>query len=350
MTIALKTLRTGADLVAAGLGAQGSAETFEAIGARYAIAITPAMAALIDRDDPADPIARQFLPALAELGSHASELADPIGDAAHSPVPGIVHRYPDRALLKLLHLCPVYCRFCFRREMVGPGAAATLEASAVDAALAYIAEHPAIWEVILTGGDPMALSPRRLNEVMVRLAAIGHVKIIRLHSRVPAVDPGRVTDAMVAALRVPGAATYVALHANHARELTPEARVACARLIDAGIPMLGQTVLLKGVNDNVATLAALMRAFVETRIKPYYLHHPDLAPGTAHFRVGIAEGQALVRALQGSVSGLCQPTYVLDIPGGHGKAPIGPSYLVPDGGSEFSVRDFNGAEHLYPPV
>ena len=350
MTIALKTLRNGADLVAAGFGAPGTAATIEAIAARYAIAITPAMAALIDRDDPNDPIARQFLPNRAELDSHASELADPIGDAVHSPVPGIVHRYPDRVLLKLLHVCPVYCRFCFRRDMVGPGASATLQAAAVDAAIAYIAENPAIWEVILTGGDPLALSPRRLNEVMVRLAAIGHVKIIRLHSRVPAVDPGRVSDAMVAALKVAGAATYVALHANHARELTLEARAACARLVDGGIPMLGQTVLLKGVNDDVTTLAALMRAFVETRIKPYYLHHPDLAPGTAHFRLGIAEGQALVQALQGSVSGLCQPTYVLDIPGGHGKAPIGPSYLAPAGEAEFSVRDFNGGEHLYPPL
>ena len=350
MTVALKTLRTGADLVAAGFGAPGTAETIDTIGARYAIAITPAMAALIDRDDPDDPIARQFLPNAAELDRNASELADPIGDAAHSPVEGIVHRYPDRVLLKLLHVCPVYCRFCFRREMVGPGASATLAAPAVEAAIAYIAQHPAIWEVILTGGDPLALSPRRLNEVMTRLAAIDHVKIIRLHSRVPAVDPGRVTDEMVAALKVAGAATYVALHANHARELTLAARAACARLVDAGIPMLGQTVVLKGVNDDVATLAALMRAFVEARIKPYYLHHPDLAPGTAHFRLGIAEGQALVRALQGSVSGLCQPTYVLDIPGGHGKAPIGPSYLAPAGAAAFSVRDFNGGEHLYPPL
>ena len=346
----MKTLRNAADLVAAGLAAPGQAPAIARVGARYAIAITPAMAALINTGDASDPIARQFLPDLAELDSHASELADPIGDAAHSPVEGIVHRYPDRVLLKLLHVCPVYCRFCFRREMVGPGASAVLSPQAVDAAIGYIAATPAIWEVILTGGDPLALAPRRLGEVMARLAAIDHVKIIRLHSRVPAVDPARISDELVAALKVKGAATYVALHANHPRELTCDARAACARLIDAGIPMLGQTVLLRGINNDVVTLAALMRAFVETRIKPYYLHHPDLAPGTAHFRLGIAEGQALMRALQGSVSGLCQPTYVLDIPGGHGKAPIGPNYLAETGPQTYRVADFNACGHAYPPA
>jgi lysine 2,3-aminomutase len=180
---------------------------------------------------------------------------------------------------------------------------------------------------------------------MDRLSRIEHVKVVRFHTRVPAVEPQMVTDELVAALKSPGKAVYVALHANHARELTPAARAACARIVDAGIPMLGQTVLLRGVNDDPEALTALMRAFVETRIKPYYLHHGDLAPGTSHLRTTIAEGQAVVRAMRGSVSGLCQPTYVLDIPGGHGKVPVGPQYLAEDG-----VEDPSGLRHAYPPT
>jgi lysine 2,3-aminomutase len=203
------------------------------------------------------------------------------------------------------------------------------------------------------------LSPRRLGEIMADLAAIDHVRIIRIHTRVPVADPARISAEMVAALRVEGAATWVALHANHARELTGKARAACAAMIDAGIPMVSQSVLLRGVNDNVAALEALMRAFVECRIKPYYLHHGDLAPGTAHLRTTLEHGQQLMRALRGRVSGLCQPDYVLDIPGGYGKAPVGPSYLsqassLPGEGeldpeTRYRVVDYCGDVHLYPP-
>jgi lysine 2,3-aminomutase len=306
------------------------------------------MAALIDRSDPHDPIARQFVPDAAELAVLPEERRDPIGDLAHSPVEGIVHRYPDRVLLKAVHVCPVYCRFCFRREMVGPQGLGTLSPEAMDAAFAYIAAHPEIWEVILTGGDPLVLSPRRLDEIMGRLEAIVHVKIVRFHTRVPVVEPERIDDALIAALKAGRKTAYVALHANHPRELTEAARAACGRLVDAGIVMISQSVLLKGVNDSPETLAALMRAFVETRIKPYYLHHPDLAPGTGHFRLTIAEGQALVAALRGRISGLCQPTYILDIPGGHGKAVIGADTIRESGGRH-SVLDFRGGEHVYPP-
>ena len=287
------------------------------------------------------------------------ENADPIGDHAHSPVAGIVHRYPDRVLFKLVHVCAVYCRFCFRREMVGPGKATALSSDAYNGALGYIRAHSEIWEVILTGGDPLMLSPRRLTEVMADLAAIDHVRIIRIHTRVPVADPARISAEMVAALRVEDAATWVALHANHARELTGKARAACAALIDAGIPMVSQSVLLRGVNDNAAALEALMRAFVENRIKPYYLHHGDLAPGTAHLRTTLEHGQQLMRSLRGRVSGLCQPDYVLDIPGGYGKAPVGPSYLsqansLPGEGeldpeTRYRIVDYCGDVHLYPP-
>ncbi len=344
-----KTLRKPDALARAGLIEPTQLSALEQVAARYAVAITPAMAELIDTSDAADPIARQFLPQAAELDVHPGELTDPIGDHVHSPVEGIVHRYPDRVLLKVTHACAVYCRFCFRREMVGPTGSAVLSPAAVDGALAYIADHSAIWEVILTGGDPLVLSARRLQALMSRLAAIEHVKIVRFHTRVPAVDPDSVTDALIAALKASGKAVYVALHANHPRELTPAARAACARLVDAGVPMLGQTVLLKGVNDDPEVLAALMRAMVETRIKPYYLHHGDLAPGTSHLRTGVEEGQALMRALRGRISGLCQPTYVLDIPGGHGKVPIGPAYLAPEGAG-FRIEDPWATGHHYPPV
>jgi lysine 2,3-aminomutase len=234
--------------------------------------------------------------------------------------------------------------------MVGPGKPNILAKAALDGALEYIRSHAEIWEVILTGGDPLVLSPRRLRVIMNALAEIDHVKVIRFHTRLPVADPSRVTAELVRAMKAAGKAVYVAVHVNHARELTPQARVACARIADAGIPLLAQTVLLAGVNDNEAALGDLMRALVECRIKPYYLHHADLAPGTSHLRVDLARGQELVRALRGRWSGLCQPEYVLDIPGGHGKSPIGPSYLdgtnVPD---RYWVEDFKGRQHLYPP-
>ena len=344
-----RPIRTPQELVDAGLAAPERLGELEAVAERYAIAISPAMADLIDRDDPDDPIARQFVPNGAELDIRAEELADPIGDLSHSPVEGIVHRYPDRVLLKAVHVCPVYCRFCFRREMVGPEGLGTLSAAALDKALAYIAENTGIWEVILTGGDPLVLSARRLNEIMERLAAIGHVKVVRFHTRVPVVEPERIEGGLIAALKASGKAIYLAVHANHPREFTEAARAACGRLADAGIVLLGQSVLLRGVNDDPDTLAALLRAMVETRIKPYYLHHPDLAPGTSHFRLSIEEGQKLVAGLRGRISGLCQPTYVLDIPGGHGKAPIGANAIVPRGDGCFTVTDFRGTEHAYPP-
>jgi lysine 2,3-aminomutase len=348
MNAAPKTLRHLTELAATGLAPAGQRAALEQVAARYAVAITPAMAELIDPADPRDPIARQFVPDPAELDARPEETADPIGDHAHSPVEGIVHRYPDRALLKLTPICAVYCRFCFRREMIGPGAK-PLTPRQLDAALGYIAARPEIWEVILTGGDPLVLSARRLQAVVSQLAAIAHVKVIRVHTRVPVADPARVTPELVRALKAKGKATYVALHANHARELTPDARAACARLIDAGIPMLSQSVLLAGVNDDPATLEDLMRALVECRIKPYYLHHADLARGTAHLRTSIEHGQELMRALRGRISGLCQPTYVLDIPGGHGKSPIGPNYLSQDTTGRYRIEDFNGAQHCYPP-
>ncbi|MGA3301885.1 MAG: lysine-2,3-aminomutase-like protein [Methylovirgula sp.] len=341
-------LHNAAALFEAGLIGQDDLAAAQRVEEKFAIALSAPLAALIDRDDPADPIARQFLPDARELTIRPEERADPIGDDARSPCEGLVHRYPDRVLLKLIAICPVYCRFCFRREMIGPGHAPHLSPEALDEALAYIAQHEEIFEVILTGGDPLLLSPRRLDSLIERLAAIEHVKILRIHTRVPVAEPSLISDALVACLRVARQTVYVALHANHPRELTKDVQQACAKLIDAGIPMVSQSVLLRGVNDDVEVLADLMRSFVALRIKPYYLHHPDLAPGTGHFRLSIEEGQALVRQLRGRLSGLCQPHYVLDIPGGYGKVPIGPSFVTKTG-EAWQTEDFRGEIHDYMP-
>jgi lysine 2,3-aminomutase len=341
----MQTLRSLEDLQRAGLVTADP--RLKAAADTMAIALTPEMAALIDRGRLAvDPIAKQFVPSIHETEIASEELVDPIGDEARSPVKGIVHRYPDRVLLKPLHACPVYCRFCFRRDKVGPGGEA-LSAAELDAALGYIRDHGEIWEVILTGGDPLMMSPRRLGELVAALDAVAHVAVIRIHSRVPVVDPVRISDELLATLKPRRASLWLGVHCNHARELTTQARGALARLADAGIPLMGQSVLLAGVNDDVDTLEQLMRALVTARVKPYYLHHPDLVRGTGHFRVSIERGQELMKALRGRLSGLAQPTYVLDVPGGHGKVPIGPAYLSDDA-EAFAVEDVFGGQHRYP--
>ena len=339
-------LTTPAALVEAGLAGPERLAELEAIAERYAIGLTPAVARLIETSDPADPIARQFVPDRRELLRDSDETDDPIGDDARSPVKGLVHRYPDRVLIKLVAVCAVYCRFCFRRERIGPGSASLSDAE-FSAALEYVRARPAIWEVILTGGDPMTLSPRRIAATTRAIAALDHVKTLRWHTRLPVAAPERVTPALARALGAPDKTVVVAVHANHPRELSAEASAACRRLADQGIMLISQSVLLRGVNDDAVTLAALMRAFVEAGIKPYYLHHGDLAPGTAHWRVPIAEGQELMRRLRARLSGLAMPTYVLDIPGGHGKVPIGPQSIRSEGAGFYFVVDPQGAEHPY---
>lgn len=328
-------------------GNSDAPDPLQAVAARYAVAITPAMRGAVDPADPDDPVARQFYPDARELETRPEEDADPIADEPYSPVAGIVHRHRDRVLLKASGVCPVYCRFCFRRETVGPQAG-ILSGEALEAALGYIAEHPEIWEVILTGGDPLILSPRRLSAVLDRLEAIPHVAVIRLHSRVPVVAPERIDDAMLAALDR-DKAVWLAVHTNHANELTGAARTALRGLSRRGVALIGQTVLLRGVNDDAATLEALFRALVALRVKPYYLHHPDLAPGTGHFRLDIADGQAIAADLRARASGLCQPLYVLDIPGGAGKVPLADGAARPAKDGGWHVRDHAGLWHGYPP-
>jgi lysine 2,3-aminomutase len=336
------------DLVPAGLAEPGRLREIRRVAAQFAIAVTEDMAELIDPADPADPIAAQFVPTAAELTEAPEERADPIGDERWSPVPGIVHRYPDRVLLKPTLLCPVYCRFCFRREVVGKKGA-VLDQASLARAFDYIRQRPQIWEVIVTGGDPFLLAPRRIANILSILDQIPHLGVLRFHTRVPVVDPRRVSSALVEALAAEKA-VYVVIHANHPRELTTQVQEAALKLSRAGIPLLSQTVLLRGVNDDAAVLEALFRRLVAMRVKPYYLHHADLAHGTSHFRTGIASGQRLVRSLRGRISGLCQPSYVLDIPGGYGKVPIGPCAATPAGSSgKWAIEDAAGVRHSYPP-
>ena len=341
-----RRLTTPDELVAAGLAPPARLGELAAVAARYAFGLTPALASLIDRSDPDDAIARQFIPDARELQRDAAETDDPIGDDAKSPVKGLVHRYPDRVLIKLVAVCAVYCRFCFRRERIGPGSGSLSEAE-FEAALDYLRARPRIWEVILTGGDPLTLSPRRVAEATRKIAAVDHVKILRWHSRLPVAAPERVTGALVRALRAEGKTVVVAVHANHPRELGADARAACRRLACSGVMLVSQSVLLRGVNDDADTLEALMRAFVEAGVKPYYLHHGDLAPGTAHWRVPIAEGQELMRTLRGRLSGIATPAYMLDIPGARGKAPIGPMFIRPTGAGQWAVADLQGEEQVY---
>ncbi|MCX8667128.1 lysine-2,3-aminomutase-like protein [Acetobacteraceae bacterium B3987] len=319
-----KTLRSTRSLLEVDLITPEQVPALEAVADRYATAIPPAFQRLITSPD--DPIGRQVIPDARELQTMPHESEDPIGDDALSPVPGIVHRYEDRALLKPLLICPLYCRFCFRREHVGPDGG-LLGEDALENAFHWIETHPQIREIILTGGDPLMLSPRRMKHIIQRLSSIAHIDIIRIHSRVPVAAPERLTPELLDALETDRALWMVA-HINHARELTEEARLAVRQMLSRGIPVLSQSVLLRGVNDTTESLEALLRALIAARIKPYYLHHLDSAPGTAHFHVPVEEGRALLESLRGRVSGLVWPTYVVDIPGGKGKVPLGPDYLV----------------------
>ncbi len=334
-----RTIRTAAGVIEAGLAPAGvDALALEAVGRAYAIGIPAAFARLIEAPD--DPVGRQVIPHPDELATGVNEGHDPTGDEAMSPIEGVVRRYPDRVLLKPVLACPVYCRFCFRRAHVGPDGG-MLDEEALAAALDWIAREPALREVIVTGGDPLILSPRRLAHIVRRLSAMDQIETIRIHSRMPVADPERVDKAMIAALATKKG-MRVMLHANAAAEITDAVRGCVRRLLGAGIPVLSQSVLLRGVNDTPERLEALLRALLRARVTPATLHQLDRAPGTARFHVPIEEGRALLAGLRGRVPGDAWPSYVLDIEGGHGKVPIGPDYLDAASGS---VRDPWGGRH-----
>jgi len=308
---------------------------------KYAVSLSPHLKTQLH--DPA--IAAQYLPAPEELITRPDETEDPIGDEAHSPVKGIVHRYPDRVLLKPVNVCAVYCRYCFRREKIGPGKS-VLKPNELEAALNYIRNTPSIWEVILTGGDPLILSPKKLTALLDELEKIKHVQIVRIHTRIPIANPERITDEMLQTL-TRHTALYIALHTNHANELTPKVQNTIKSLHQAGCVLLSQSVLLKNINDNAETLETLFRALTALRVKPYYLHHLDKAPGTSHFRTSIETGQKITRTLRQNLSGIAQPNYILDIPGGYGKIPINAPHLEKTANGSYTVTDIHNQKHDY---
>jgi lysine 2,3-aminomutase len=326
-----------------GLVAPSAREALEAVAAEFRVRISPAMRAVT-----ADGVRAQFVPDVRELRVTAEELADPIGDHVWQPVEGLTHRYPDRAILHATQTCEVYCRFCFRRETVGE--TGSLTEAEFDRVIDYLRQHPAVREVVLTGGDPMVLSERRLAVMLARLAEVESLELVRFHTRVPVVAPEKVTEPLVSMLADAALPVWVVVHVNHADEITTEASAALRALTRAGVPLLSQTVLLRGVNAEVGVLEALFRKLIRNRVKPYYLHHPDLAKGTGHFRLPLAEGQRIMADLRGRLSGIAQPTYVLDIPGGHGKVPVGPDYLRADGEGGWIMTDPHGCQHIYRDV
>ncbi len=303
---------------------------------------------LIDWADERDPIRRQVIPTAEELVHDPREREDPIGDAAHSPVPRLTHRYPDRVLLYPTYQCAVYCRHCFRKESLDDHG--RYDEAALEPALAYIAAHPEVCEVILTGGDPLILADGRLEALRRRIDAISHVRMLRVHTRIPVVNPTRVGPGLVAALRGRAMVALVT-HFNHVREITGECEAAARLLREAGFLLFNQTVLLRGVNDTADELRALFRELVyRLGIRPYYLHHCDQTRGLTHFRTTLDHGQALMRSLRGHVSGLCVPQYVLDLPGGDGKVPVGPSHAEARRGFDWTFTTWDGRAHRYSEV
>ncbi len=341
-----KTLRTVAHMVEQGLLDDVlNSDAFGELEKKYAIAMTSTMA---QAGQTSEAVRRQFVPSVTELRVHPLEKEDPIGDETHAPVQGIVHRHPDRVLMMPTMACAVYCRFCFRREKVGSNAEGAFDAVA---ALTYIHEHPEIKEVILTGGDPLVLSPANLKYLLDGLDSVPHVQRIRFHSRVPVVAPYLMSDEKIAILSGTRKPLWLSIHTNIWDEMSEQALAVISRLRHSGIPMVSQSVLLRGVNDDVETLVSLFDNLLNIGIKPYYIHHMDAAEGTAHFRVPLDKGLALMEQVQKRVSGLAIPRYVLDIPGGvEYKVPLSRNNVrqVKDGiytimtqaGKSYSYQDF----------
>lgn len=311
------------------------------------LGITPHFLSLIDATDPRDPLRVQVVPRRSERAPSTWDLRDPLGEEELEVVPFLVHRYPDRVLLLATDRCGSYCRFCTRKRFVGQGPGPTM--AQLDDAIAYVAARPAIREVILSGGDALVLSDDKLASILAKLARVPHLDVVRLATRMLAFAPTRVTPALVEVVRsASGPAIYVLSHFNHPRELAPEARRAIRRLVDAGVPVLNQTVLLRGVNDDKATLTELFRALTKMRARPYYLHQCDLAPGTEAFRVPLDEARALYASLRGHVSGLSLPTFVVDLPGGLGKQPMNIDPVVETNEDHVVLRGYRGDTARYP--
>ncbi|MDX2227887.1 MAG: KamA family radical SAM protein [Verrucomicrobiae bacterium] len=313
---------------------------------KLSMAITPHFFSLIDVDDPACPIRRQVIPRLEETEEGPFDMADPCGEDSHSPVPGLVHRYPDRVLFLVTDRCASYCRYCTRSRVVSGAGEQHLETD-FDRAIGYIREHPEIRDVLLSGGDPLLLSDEKLDHILSRLRAIPHVEFIRIGTRIPIFLPQRITPELCAMLRRYHP-LWMSVHTNHPRELTTEVRDALGRLADAGIPLGNQAVLLHGVNDRIDTMKALLHKLLMCRVRPYYIYQCDLIKGSSHLRVPVRKGMEIMENLRGHTTGYAVPTYVIDAPGGGGKVPVAPGYVLESDEERTVVRNYEGRVFEYP--
>ncbi len=315
-------------------------------GTKLAMAITPHFFNLIDRDDPDCPIRRQVIPRIEEGWNAPEEMADPCGEDSHMPVPGLVHRYPDRVLFLVTDRCASYCRYCTRSRVVSGVGEQHLETQ-WEMAFQYLEKHTEVRDVLLSGGDPLIFSDDKLDKILTRLRAIPHIQFIRIGSRIPIFLPQRITPELCAMLKKHHP-LFISIHTNHPRELTSEVRDALGRLADAGIPLGNQSVMLRGVNDSVEIQKALVQKLLMCRVKPYYLYQCDLINGSSHLRTPVAEGVAIIEGLRGHTTGYAIPQFVIDGPGGGGKIPINPNYVVDTASGRITLRNFEGEIFEYP--
>ncbi|MDP3277139.1 MAG: KamA family radical SAM protein [Deltaproteobacteria bacterium] len=322
------------------------AATHSLLRAGLPLSITPYYLSLCDPSDPRDPIRLQCVPQSAELESYPGELNDPLGEQAHSPAPNLIQRYPDRALLLVTDRCSVYCRFCTRARMVGQDGGARSE-ERLRPAIHWLKAHPEVREVIVSGGDPLVMNTARLERVLTLIQSVPHIELIRIGTRAPVVLPMRITPSLCRMLRR-FAPLWVMTHFNHPREWTPQARAACERLADHGIPVMNQTVLLRGINDDPSTLEALFRGLVRGRVRPYYLLQGDVMRGTNHFRTPLQRGVEIMAALQGKLSGIALPKFIVDTPAGAGKVHLAPDVIVRTEASQTWLKTFRGEVVAYP--
>ncbi len=311
------------------------------------VGITPYYASLLDPENPAQGLRRTVVPVLGEYLRSRGEADDPLGEDGHSPLPGLVHRYPDRVLLLVTNFCSVYCRYCTRARMVGAVGERSIRKHDLERAIDYIAANPVIRDVLLSGGDPLSLDDERLEWILGRLRAIPHVEFIRIGSKQPVVQPQRVTPALARILKRYHP-LWMSLHFTHPDELTPEVAEACSRLADAGIPLGSQTVLLKGINDDVATMKSLVQGLLQIRVRPYYLYQCDPISGSAHFRTPVEKGIEIIRGLRGHTTGYAVPTFVIDAPEGGGKIPVSPDYIVGRDGDDLLLTNYASGSYRYP--
>ncbi len=322
-------------------------EAVERLGDRLPVGITPYYAAQLDAQDPHDGLRKTMVPVVDEFGFSAGELEDPLNEDGDMPVPGLVHRYPDRVLFLVTSFCATYCRYCTRSRLVGKTGEYHFNQAQYQRAIDYIASKPQIRDVLISGGDPLTMADDRIEWLLTQLRLIPHVEFIRIGTKVPAVLPQRITPELTSMLRK-FHPFWMSLHFMHPNEITPEVAEACGRLADAGIPLGSQTVLLKGVNDDVDTMRRLMHALLKIRVRPYYIYQCDPIPGSAHFRTPIETGIEIIEGLRGHTTGYAVPQFVIDAPGGGGKIPVAPEYMVGRDGDEVVLRNFKGQTFRYP--